>query len=224
MARPSLSIIIAVSDPVVLKGLLAILCAESDFNVVASCQDGAACTQAIRDLSPDLALVEMSLPGRSGFQLLAAVKGDQLSTRVVFLSASSAPSAAAIAMGAYGILSKQAAPHLLLRGLRQVAGGLRILPFLGMPHPHGDDAQGDLPDLLNILTEILTEREREIMRLVCMGLSNKEVGRQLSLAEGTIKVHMHHIYQKLAIQNRTSLAALGACNIKQAFEPKPGGR
>jgi DNA-binding NarL/FixJ family response regulator len=215
-----LSIIIAVSDPVVLKGLLAILRAESDFNVVATCQDGAACTQAIRDLSPDLALVEMSLPDRSGFQLLAAVKRDQLSTRLVFLSASSAPSAAAIAMGAYGILSEQAAPHLLLRGLRQIAGGLKILPFLGMPHPHGDDAQGDLPDLLNILTE----REREIARLVCMGLSNKEVGRQLSLAEGTIKVHMHHIYQKLAIQNRTSLAALGACNIKQAFEPKPGGR
>ncbi len=215
VARSRLSIIIAVSDPVVLKGLLAILRAESDFNVVASCGDGAACARAMYKLSPDLALVEMSLPGRNGFQLLAAIKRDRLSTRVVFLSASPAPSAAAIARGAYGTIAIQAAPQLLLRGLRQVAVGLKILPVLGMSHPAGDDAQGGLPDLFNILTE----REREIARLVCIGLSNKEVGRQLSLAEGTVKVHLHHIYRKLAIQNRTSLAALAAGSLDPTIGP-----
>jgi two-component system nitrate/nitrite response regulator NarL len=55
---------------------------------------------------------------------------------------------------------------------------------------------------------VLTERERQIMHLVSEGLSNKEVGRQLNISDGTIKVHLHHIYQKLAISNRTALAAL----------------
>ena len=56
----------------------------------------------------------------------------------------------------------------------------------------------------------LTERERQIMHLVCEGESNKKVGRKLNLSESTVKVHLHHIYQKLAIRNRTALAAGGA--------------
>ena len=55
---------------------------------------------------------------------------------------------------------------------------------------------------------VLTEREREIMHLVAEGLANKEVGRLLNISDGTIKVHLHHIYRKLAITNRTALAAL----------------
>ena len=64
----------------------------------------------------------------------------------------------------------------------------------------------------NAVTEtaltVLTDRERQIMRLVSGGLSNKEIGRQLNITDGTIKQHLHHIYQKLAISNRTVLAAL----------------
>jgi two-component system nitrate/nitrite response regulator NarL len=56
----------------------------------------------------------------------------------------------------------------------------------------------------------LTERERQVVCLVARGLSNKEVGRQMNISEGTIKVHLHRIYQKLAIRNRTTLAALAA--------------
>jgi two-component system, NarL family, nitrate/nitrite response regulator NarL len=59
----------------------------------------------------------------------------------------------------------------------------------------------------NALT-VLTERERQIMRLVSEGLSNKEIGRRLNISDGTIKQHLHHIYQKLEISNRTVLAAL----------------
>ena len=55
---------------------------------------------------------------------------------------------------------------------------------------------------------MLTDREHQIMRLVSAGLSNKAIGRRLNVSEGTIKVHLHHIYQKLEISNRTVLAAL----------------
>jgi two-component system nitrate/nitrite response regulator NarL len=209
------SIVIADRQPVVLCGLFTML-RENDFNVVASCQDGATCARTIRDLSPDLALLDISLPGSSAFEVLAAVKVEHLSTRVVFLSASSAPSeaASAIARGAYGVIPKDAAPQLLLRGLRQVAFGLRLSPLLGLPSKHDNDPQGDHAGL----STILTERECEITHLVCVGLSNKEMGRQLNVSEGTIKVHLHHIYQKLAITNRTSLAALGASEVTRPFE------
>ncbi len=68
------------------------------------------------------------------------------------------------------------------------------------------------------LSIVLTERERQIMQLVCEGRSNKEVGRELNLSEGTVKVHLHNIYQKLAIRNRTALAALAVQSGKQSSE------
>jgi two-component system nitrate/nitrite response regulator NarL len=69
----------------------------------------------------------------------------------------------------------------------------------------------------------LTERERQIMRLVSEGLSNKEIGRRLNIADGTIKVHLHHVYRKLEISNRTVLAALAISQNDPATVP-PGKR
>jgi two-component system, NarL family, nitrate/nitrite response regulator NarL len=203
------SIVIADRQPVVLYGLLALLRSEDDFNVVASCHDGATCIRSIRKLCPDLALLDISQPSPIGYEVLAAVKGEQLSTRVVYLSSSSdaRDAAGAIANGAYGIISKEAAPQLLVRWLRQVASGLRLLlPVRAVSDAHGNAAHRE-PDEL---PGTLTQREGEIMRLVCAGLSNKEIGRELNLSDGTIKVHLHHIYRKLAIHNRAALAFLAA--------------
>ena len=84
--------------------------------------------------------------------------------------------------------------------------GQRLLPL-----PSSDQSvareRGNIAIAENVLT-VLTDRERQIMALVSEGLSNKEIGRRLNVADGTIKVHLHHIYQKLEISNRTVLAAL----------------
>ena len=209
MGSRCVSIVIADRQPVVLYGLLAMLRSEGDFNVVASCHDGATCIRSIRNLCPDLALLDISQPSPIGYEVLAAVKGEQLSTRVVYLSSSSdaREAAGAIANGAYGIIPKEAAPQLLVRWLRQVASGLRLL----LPVPGASDGHGSAPRCEpEGLPSVLTRREGEIMRLVCAGLSNKEIGRELNLSDGTIKIHLHHIYQKLAIHNRTALAFLAA--------------
>src|SRR5205807_7631283 len=97
--------------------------------------------------------------------------------------------------------------EILVQSLRQVACGHRL------PLPSSDQAvprereQRDVAIAENVLT-VLTDRERQIMALVSKGLSNKEIGRRLNIADGTIKVHLHHVYQKLEISNRTVLAAL----------------
>jgi two-component system, NarL family, nitrate/nitrite response regulator NarL len=183
-----------------------VLRAENDFNVVASCRDGTACLQAIRDLSPDLAVLDASLPGQSGLQVLSRAKSEQLCTRLIFLSATPDDASAEklIEGGAHGLLSKEASPDAVVRCLREVLSGLRPLPTPITLH-NGEHCPSAI---LESRSTALTERERQIMHLVCEGLSNKDIGRQVNLSDGTVKVHLHHIYDKLAIHNRTALAML----------------
>jgi two-component system, NarL family, nitrate/nitrite response regulator NarL len=202
------SVVIADRHPVVLQGLTNVLGAESNFRVVASCSDGTECIEAIRRLLPDIAILDISLPGLTGLEILAIANSESLPTRLVFFTASIADRELVMsaAAGAYGVIPKDVTPEILLQSLRQVADGERLLPL-----PSADQAvspeQSNIPIAENVLT-VLTDRERQIMALVSEGLSNKEIGRRLNIADGTIKVHLHHIYQKLEISNRTVLAAL----------------
>jgi len=205
------SVVIAAHCPVILCGLTTILRAESDFSVVASCPDVTSCIEAIRGLSPNLVLLDASLPGRSGLKVLTAIRSEHLCTRAVFLSETCNVSNGIqpIAGHAYGVIPRDAAPDILLRLLRRVSSGLKPLPNPELLDVYGPKQPLDTP------TIALTKRERQIMHLVCDGQSNKEIGRQLNLSEGTVKVHLHHIYQKLAIRNRTALAILAAPSIKE---------
>jgi DNA-binding NarL/FixJ family response regulator len=198
----SVKIVVADPHPVVVYGLTSLLGAHDDFIVVAGCYDGTQCMQAIRDLSPDIALLDMFMPGLSGLDILASVTSEQLLTRVVFLTAFAEDRdlLTAVARGAYGVIFKDATPSALVQSLRRVVDGRRFFPLTN-GNGNGNATNG------NVLM-VLTEREREIMHLVAEGLSNKEVGRLLNISDGTIKVHLHHIYRKLAITNRTALAAL----------------
>lgn len=205
-----ISVVIADRHPVVVQGLMNILGEESDFKVVARCNDGPACLDAIRNLAPDIAILDISMPGLTGLEILTTVKSEGLSTQLVFFtdSVQDRELVTSAAAGAYGVLLKDASPEILVRSLRQVADGQRLLPLPSS----GQDAlqeQDQKPIAIteNVLT-VLTERERQIMALVSEGLSNKEIGRRLNIADGTIKVHLHHVYQKLEISNRTVLAAL----------------
>jgi len=110
----------------------------------------------------------------------------------------------AAAGGAYGIIQKDVALEILVQALRQIGDGQRLLP---LPSPgqavSWEQERTNIAISENVLT-VLTDR----MALVSEGLSTKEIGRRLNIADGTIKVHLHHIFQKLEISNRTVLAAL----------------
>jgi two-component system, NarL family, nitrate/nitrite response regulator NarL len=202
------SVVIADRHPVVLRGLTNVLGAQSDFKVVACCSDGTSCIEAIRSLVPDIALIDISMPGLTGLEILAVANSESLSTRLVFFTTSveDRELVTSAAGGAYGVILKDVTMETLVQSLRQVADGQRLLPL-----PPSDETvpqeRGTITITENVLT-VLTDRERQIMSLVSEGLSNKEIGRRLNIADGTIKVHLHHIYQKLEISNRTVLAAL----------------
>src|SRR5258705_2197608 len=201
------SVVIADRHPVVLQGLMKVLGAEGGFEIVASCGDGTSCIDAIRNLGPEIAILDISLPGLTGLEILAIAISESLSTRLVFFTASIEDRELVMSAtaGAYGIIPKDVEVEILVQSLRQVADGQRLLPVPSAQAVSREQRNIAVTD--NALT-VLTDRERQIMRLVSEGLSNKEIGRRLNIADGTIKQHLHHIFQKLEISNRTVLAAL----------------
>ena len=202
--------------PVVLRGLTSVFESESDFKIVARCSDGTNCIEAIRSLAPDIAILDISLPGLTGLEILAIANSESLSTRLVFFTESveDRELVTLAAAGAYGILLKDVALENLVQCLRQVADGQKLLPLPSYDQS-ASRGQGSIAITENMLT-VLTDRERQIMALVSEGLPNKEIGRRLNIAGGTIKVHLHHIFQKLEISNRTVLAALAISHNDRA--------
>jgi two-component system, NarL family, nitrate/nitrite response regulator NarL len=197
----SIRVIVADRYPVVLQGLSSAIEAQRGFRIVARCGDGASCVEAIRIFRPDITVVGLSIPDVS--ELLAIVNSESLSTRVVFFNTSvEVPDLQVlIAAGAYAVVPQDVGLENLMRVLRQVASGSR-------PSLFDQVVRQEPGPSVEKSVMALTDRERQIMRLVSEGLSNKEIGRRLNLTDGTIKVHLHHIFQKLEVGNRTALAAL----------------
>ncbi|WP_456802299.1 LuxR C-terminal-related transcriptional regulator [Bradyrhizobium sp. USDA 4474] len=181
-----------------------VLGAASDFNIVATYSDAASCIEAIRDLAPDIAIVDPAMPELAAAKILSTVKENR-STHVVFFAASEdCELVLASTPVTCSIILRDSDPDALVQSLRLIANGHNVLPSTPsesiLSHEQGANSENGLT--------ALTERERQIMHLVSEGLSNKEIGRRLNIADGTIKVHLHNIFQKLDISNRTVLAAL----------------
>jgi two-component system, NarL family, nitrate/nitrite response regulator NarL len=206
------SIRIAIADrhPVVLQGLINVLSAVADFNIVASCSDAGGCIEAILDLVPDIAIIDPALPGLTAQKLLPTIYSEKRSTALVFFASSEDCELVPAAMPVTcSIILREIDPQALVQSLRHIANGHNVLPLSSSESSPSQEQGTNSESARNALTD----RERQIMRLVSEGLSNKEIGRRLSIAEGTIKVHLHHIFQKLEISNRTVLAALAISQL-----------
>jgi len=208
MSKPprSVSIVVADDHPVVLGGLITLLKEDKTFKLAASCGNGGEAIDAIRTFRPDIALLDVNMPNLNGLQVLKILNAENLTTRVCFLAASLSDREVvdAVAQGAFGIVFKESAPDTLIICLHTIADGQKWLPAKlveraseRLRERHAEIAK---------VSEILSPREIEIMLKVAEGLSNKEVGRKLNISEGTVKMHLHSIYQKIQVTNRTSLA------------------
>ena len=202
-----LSVTIADDHPIVLLGLDGLLRASERFEVVSVSFNGLDALDALRNIEPDLAVLDICMPGLTGLQVLQHVEHEGLRTRIVFLTASATDDQilTAVTHGVWAIMLKEAAAELV-NCLEDVAMGERWLP----PELVSPALSREV-DRLNEterLDNVLTAREREISILVADGLSNKEIARRTNIAEGTVKIHLHNAYQKLGLSNRTSLAGL----------------
>jgi two-component system, NarL family, nitrate/nitrite response regulator NarL len=202
----SLSLVLADDHPIVLGGLATLLGQDKSLRLVATCANGQDAIDAIRTLRPDLALLDLNMPRLNGLQVLQALIAEKLPTRVCFLAASltDAQIVAATGAGAFGIILKESAPNTLITALQAIARGQKWLP--GELVDGASERLRKLQAEVTTVTDALSPREIEIMLRVAEGLSNKEVGSQLKISEGTVKMHLHSIYQKIDVSNRTSLA------------------
>lgn len=203
-----MTIRVALADdhPIFLEGLDQLLRLEPDFEVVARCLDGVEALTAVRELAPDMLVLDLRMPGLDGLGVLRELARDGgPATRVVLLSAELDQDQVleAFRLGVRGVVLKQMAPKLLVRCLRKVHAGERwletrstaqVLDRLLLRETGGEQA-----------AHLLTPRELEIVRLVAEGLQNRQIAARLSITEGTVKVHVHNVYQKLQVGGRLAL-------------------
>ena len=204
----SISLVVADDHPVVLHGILSILHAHPDLEVLATCADGIRTAEAIRRYRPDIAVLDIAMPGLNGLEVLASISSSELHSKIVFLTATATDRQilAAVEGGAMGLLLKESAADELVSCIRAIAAGeRRLAPSLVEPARRREEARQANSDRLK---RLLSTREREVMMLVAEGLPNKEIGRLLSLSGGTVKVHLYNMYQKLGTKNRTALTNL----------------
>jgi NarL family two-component system response regulator LiaR len=189
---------------VVREGLRAYLELESDIEVVGEAKDGREAVRRAQELGPDVVLMDLVMPVMDGVEATATIKQQWPSTRVIALTSfvDDERVVPAIKAGATSYLLKDVAAVDLVRAIRAAQAGQAQL------HPEAARRlmqQVSTPRKPNAAAE-LTEREREVLRLVAQGRSNKEIARELVVSERTIKGHVSNILGKLGLQDRTQAA------------------
>ena len=204
------TIVIADDHPLVLRGLELYLAAESSLKIVAACSNGFAALRSIRKLQPDLAVLDIKMPGLSGLEILAAIVHEHLPTKVVLLTAAISEDEIRFAnrLGACGVVLKEAASGTLIQCVHSVLSGRRWQPKQGSKGTLSRQ-RAAVPGG-NEITVSLTRREQQISDLAGRGLPNRAIGSQLGISETTVKCHLYLIYEKLRVANRTALAALAS--------------
>jgi two-component system nitrate/nitrite response regulator NarL len=199
--------------PIVLAGLDRLFAGLPNVEVVARCQTGREAIEVARNLLPDMVLLDLKLRDISGIQVLKAIRDEGLPVRVVVLSAAAMPDdiAAARQLGADGLLYKDLSPNELVSEVSRAAAGLKPFPADAPEDPAGRSIRTSL-----------SARELQVVRAVAAGLRNRVIAEQLGIAEGTVKLHLHNIYEKLGIDSRLELMLLATrAGISAGDTPVP---
>lgn len=192
---------------IVREGLASMIATQSDMLVVGEAGTGDEALRLIGRLHPTIVLLDLEMPGLDGASVLNQAREHCPDVRAIVLTAygSDERILEAVRAGAKGYLLKGAGMDEVLRAVRVVAAGGSLLePAIA------ERLLGSVERILRSEKspqETLSERERDILTLIAQGLSNKEVGAQLHLAERTVKFHITIIFQKLAVSNRAEAVA-----------------
>jgi two-component system nitrate/nitrite response regulator NarP len=200
-------VLLADDHPIVLSGIEALL-KGTQYTVVAKVRDGFSVLEELPKSRPDILVLDVNMPQRSGVDVLRTLRsrGDQ--RPIVLLTAEMASERAieTMQLGVSGLVLKDTAPELLLTCLDAVSEGRRWIDR-GVLQSALDSALDDKGSGAGPLAA-LSGKERAVVGLVAQGLRNKEIAGELGVTEGTVKVHLHKIYEKLNVTNRTELAIL----------------
>ena len=195
-------VLLADDHAMVRAGLKEILAATGDIAVVAEATNGAEVLAAVRSGEYDVAILDMSMPGRSGIELIKLVKAERPKLRILVLSMHSEEQYAvrAVKAGASGYLTKESAPDELVAAIRRIAaGGAYITPEtaerLVLENAPADAAPHTL----------LSDREYQVFRMICLGKSISQIAAELALSVKTVSTHKTRILQKMRVGNPADL-------------------
>jgi DNA-binding NarL/FixJ family response regulator len=201
----TINLVLVDDHPLVLNGLQQLFAVESEINVLACCTDGEQVLQTVMHYQPDILILDLKMPRKNGLVVLRELQKEKLPTKVVLLTAALDDDEVleAIRLGVRGVVLKEMAPQLLIQCINKVHTGGEWL--------EKDSVSRALEKMLKretemqYITQILTRREIKLVKLVAHGLSNKLIAEKLYIAEGTVKVHLHNIYDKLQVKSRVAL-------------------
>lgn len=191
---------------IIAAGIGALLSLEDDLVVVGTCTTRAEAVRVVRATRPDIALISLELDGHEGLALARDLGAVEHPCHIVLLAAklTEEHTIEALRLGIDGVLLKEMQPRLLMQCIRKVAAGGKWIENLAIEQAIERMLRRD--EALQKARTTLTKREVEVIRLAARGLRNKEIARELSLGEGTIKVYLHVIYEKLKVGSRIELS------------------
>ncbi|MFS2156809.1 response regulator [Pseudomonas sp. Pseusp122] len=200
----STSLLLIDDHPLFRRGLAQLFDASDDFDVIGQAASGREGINLAVNLAPRLVLLDLHMPGLSGLQVLDEIKQLGLDCQIVVLTASMdrGELLTALRLGASGYVLKETEPEALLTYMRNCSKGAIVL----------DDALVSLlaePQVLpaKIDDSTLTDRESQTLALIASGMSNKQIGRELGISDGTVKIYVKNLLQKLNLRSRLELAA-----------------
>jgi two-component system, NarL family, nitrate/nitrite response regulator NarL len=201
---PRVRVFVADDHPVYREGVARAIKARPEFELVGEAEDGRRALDAIKELLPDVAVLDVQMPRLQGSDVLHAIKRDGLATRVVLLSAhvDSDTVYRAVASGVGAYLSKESSRERICDAVAAVARGEVVLSA---------EVQAGLASEIQIRERderpALTPREHEILTLTANGQSAPDIGRQLHLSQSTVKTHLKSLYEKLGVSDRAAAVA-----------------
>jgi DNA-binding NarL/FixJ family response regulator len=196
-------ILIVDDHAVVRSGLRLLLAAEDDLDPVGEAGSAREAVFKARELKPDVILMDVAMPDGSGIEALPTLLHERPETKVLMLSMQDDPQYVrqAFAAGASGYVLKEAADSEVVAAVREVAkGGRYVHPELGARLVAAETAE-----LRRAEEDPLSDREREVLRLLALGHTNQEIAKQLYISVRTAETHRAHIMQKLRLQTRAEL-------------------
>jgi DNA-binding NarL/FixJ family response regulator len=201
----SVRLVLADDHPLVLKGLAQLCREEPDFEVVAECHDGRETVTAVRSRHPDVLVLDLHMPGMNGLDVIRELQSDGSKPVVVLLTASLSDEdvVQAMKLGVRGVVLKEMAPGLLLQCIRKVHSGGQWLEKESVGRALDKILKQE--EQSQKLQAQLTPRELEVLKLVVSGMSNADVAEKLGVGEGTVKTHLHTVYDKLQVRGRVQL-------------------
>jgi DNA-binding NarL/FixJ family response regulator len=206
-AAVSIKVVLADAQPVFLAGMKHVLDTDGHFEVAAACTTGAEALAAVLEQRPDVLVTDLHLKGIDGLSVLGQLQQRNVTTRTVILATSLSADEAlrVLRLGVAGVVLKDMAPDMLKRCIRKVHSGGKWMETQSIGRALEKILQRETAE--DTTAKLISPAELRVVRMVAEGLRNKEIASALSITEGTVKVHLHTIYQKLKVKGRGGLTA-----------------